>query len=175
MDAVLGKMLNSTIGTPDYKPLDELLLIGSRSLVASEEPFMLVDTNFVKSEGVYNQTAAGPVVDVCSIKPMIGGSMKVYANIGFFNDYKQVEVFGYLYVYINGALKYTFIATSGTGVVNVNGDLEGDISFEKNDTITFKLQAKLTNTTSASSQRYSAALDDILLKASITEKLIQAL
>jgi hypothetical protein len=59
MDAALGKLLNSTIGTPDHKALDEIIL-GNVRLVASDTTLFVYDGEWTdEGETVYGYNHIG--------------------------------------------------------------------------------------------------------------------
>lgn len=175
MDAVTIKMLNSTFGTSDYKPLDEMILVENKRLKASDNNFMILDNvNGIKVETVYESTPNGStVVDVATIRPMVDGSIRLRVNMDVTDNKTTTSAYygkGFIYAYINNTLKYTFFASNQDKGESANVDLIGDVFFNKGDTVTFKFQVKAS--TAASGMKCTATLNSFYINADVVANLI---
>ena len=157
MDVAAVKKLNSTFGTPNYKPLDELIMVGSKRLVASDINYAKLDFSPVSLEGKGNGYSTGTATaTIVSFKPIVDGSVRLFANMDLYDSVDSTNwvAYGCLYVYINGTLKNTFMgASSGAGTSTTNVNVSGDITLNKGDAVTIKFQVKASADTSTMSYR----------------------
>lgn len=168
--------LNSTLGTSDFKPLDELIMYENKQLSASDNVYMTIpiETVTLSSTATSTSAASSEIIDICKFKLKVTGSIRVSLNVSLYDgaNNSNYSAVGYVYVYINGVQKHSFykdtssLDTAGT----LTDDVTGDISFNKGDIITLKAQLK-SNT--AGSSRYDMTIHGLKLKADVISNLVQ--
>lgn len=175
MDAAVVKLLNSTFGTTDYKPLDEIILKGSKRLTASANDFLTIPINTISVSTSYgSQMAGSAIVDIAKVKSLVGGTARVVADIGLKDSSGGFYATGYIYVYVNGTLKYTFSKSSTIdGIGEEVYAVMGDIMFSADDEISFKMKVN-----ASAENEYSYAtmrLYNIRLHATVLDNIIEVI
>lgn len=177
MDAIGVKLLNSTVGTPDYIPLDELIRTGTKRLVASDAPLVKVTTDVTTQTGYSTDvTIYSPTVDICSVKPIVGGTARLVVGMTLSEWSASIYTTGTVFVFVNGVKKYEFSQSTtvdSTGYISKN--ITGDISFNANDEITFKLRASLSGHHVDTGTYGQAQVSSLALNASIVDNLVEIL
>lgn len=104
MDAVLAKLLNSTVGTSDYKSLDKLfedLLDDNKSLIASDEVYYTFPSEFNTMSNITTNVEK----NVVSFALPYSGSVNLFYRLGIGQSSSSDGV--YLKVYKNDELVAT--------------------------------------------------------------------
>lgn len=122
MDIVLGKMLNSTIGTSNYKPLNEIFTDGEH-LTPSTEVFW----TFPSALQALTAVTTNAKKDIASFVLPLSGSVNLQYKLGTYTAGSADNV--NMAIYKNNVL-YATITVAGTvhwtGATNKNHVLEGN-------------------------------------------------
>ena len=168
--------LNSTLGTSGFKPLDKLIRFEGKKLVASDTAFLKIPISTIYLSTTYGEQPDGSeLVDICTMKPLVGGTARLSANMTIWSTKSGTGTYAYVYVYVNGVKKHTFsqyYELSSGGSSSVSRELTGDITFDANDEITFKLKVDLSGTVSSNSSG-RVKLSTMQLNAITTDNLIE--
>jgi hypothetical protein len=138
----IKKALNSTVGTSEFQPLDQLLRFSGKNFATSGNVFATPFNGSVRSDIPTNKIT-GTTVDIVSIRPKISGSFTASASVTTYST-RSKTVFANLSVYVNGVAQST---GQYTGSHSSSGTLSGTasvvVSFNAGDTISFKFNSSL--------------------------------
>ena len=137
MWSYIKKAINSTLGTNDFEPLNELFF-KNKALNASENLYYTIQSESVKVEE--GKTYKIPK----SIKMYNSGSITIKSNL----KAPYGRKYTYLNIYINNVL---YKQLSSTTNANETTEVSTVVSFNADDVITFGIFVELT---SASSTKY---------------------
>ena len=163
MDAGLAKVINSTVGTDLFRPLDKLLY-GRHGLAPSENAYFSVgnlkSTKVTISVGQTKESAVSSE-SIIKMKMWTDGGFSIGANIRYginpdvSSGYWELSVVGGIAIYVNGALYkqvYTndrFGEQSGTTTESLKAD---NIFFSAGDIIEVKTYITGNRLTSGSTK-----------------------
>lgn len=156
MDAGLAKVLNGTVGTPEFKSLDKILY-GLKTLTPSENIYLKIgnaDGLFVEHTGYTGNTKTFAEKKVATLRMLADGGFNIGATLTAYDNSKEA---GYsancrFRVYRNNTLLSevqldSYSSTSDgtmTTPININW-----LYFKEGDVIEFKLYCALNKPTGA--------------------------
>lgn len=168
----IKKAINSTVGTSEFQPLDQLVRFSGKNFATSTNTFATPFNGSVRSDIPTNK-ATGTTVDIVSIRPKISGSFTARANVSTYAS-KSKTVNAYLVVYVNGVAQST---GQYTGSHSSSGTLSGTasvvVSFKAGDTISFKFYSGLSM--SEESGQYYATCSRLDILGQVVDNLIDVL
>lgn len=129
----IKRAINSTLGTSDFKPLDQIITDG-KGLVASDNLYYQLNSATMSSEGSATRTINTATMHA-------SGSMRAKAKASMYGTYSMIS----LYVYKNGTL-YTSQTWNNRGGDSVEKSV--DISFKKDDVLRFDVAFSSITSTS---------------------------
>lgn len=176
MWGIIKKALNGTVGTSEFKPLDELIRYDGKVLAPDDDVFAHTSFDAVTSI-VPNGTVTGTVVDMCSVRVKVGGSFTVSVPMSVYLQPNQGNtIYPKVLVYINdvyyGAGTGSVPASSGTGTRYET--ISVTVPFEAGDKISFKLQATIAGSTNYS-PLYSATCSQLNILARTVDNVVDVL
>ena len=134
--------LNSTLGTNEFQPLDKLLRYGSKQFTASNDIYKAVFSGTTTSK-IPAGTVTGSIIDLCSIRPKIGGSFTVTASTGVIVA-GTTAIYSSLLVYINDVYYGKATFTKKSSDTATSGNISINVPFKAGDKISFKWQGTLS-------------------------------
>ena len=161
----LKRAVNSTLGTANFQPLDEIIK-SQRTYGASDTPLAVLGADM----GFQLSTST---VQVPKIKfvPKITGSIRIKTTMKFAIQPGRRGI-AYIYVYKNGNAFATIsydVAGSSDGMVNITESRDSDIPIEKGSEYTFYVKNQTTYaTTTLQSIQLCAEVVDLSMLEYIT-------
>lgn len=167
--------LNSTLGTTEFRPLDELIRYGGKQLIASDNTFLKLPISTARAEsnqlnGKYGCETTDEVV-AFRFTPLVGGSVRMTGTMNI-TDSRSGDIYaiGRLRIYVNDVLTHTISQNNSSGSPATVA-VSQDIVFNAKDRIKVTLQSETT--TSGTTMSHSVELSNIYLKADVTDNLIK--
>ena len=172
--------LNSTVGTDEFKPLDELMKDEVNLMRYDGKRFAVDDTIIETKTGggkstVPTNTVTGNVVDICSVRPKIGGTWTVQTPVTTYMSFaNETTLYASVLVYVNDVYygKGTFTHPS-TSSGQKSGTASMNVSFKAGDKISFKFQTTLS--ISVESGSFYASCSSVNILAKVVDNLIEDL
>ncbi len=145
MSGMLAKVINSSVGTSNFKSLDKLFLEG-KSIVASDEVFQ----SFPPELKYVSSLANNATYNLFTFTLPLDGSCNIHFKTGWSSD-NGTRI--YLEAYKNGTLAFSIDQL----VDDISDSPEADLYIEgnKGDTFTVKLRVPASSTRTASIYLYS--------------------
>lgn len=152
--AEIGKAVNSTVGTKDFKPLNEIIR-GNWNLIESERIYISETPAYTSSSGTYTISN--------SFKFKANGSARIRLVLAYSTNTTYT-----LETYKNGNL-YRNIARAGNGASN-NISIIESVTFKPEDLFTFRL-VRTGGSTAVSSMTEIAVLCEAVYAPVLVESL----
>ena len=130
----IKRALNRSLGTKEFKPLDELIK-GQKTLIASDNLYSYIGTPGASWSASQANTTQLPM----TLKMNTSGSARIYFEGSSLNS----TYLGYLYIYKNGVREYSYLI-SVAPAVNEFYPLTYDTSFTKGDVYSFELVSTIS-------------------------------
>lgn len=162
--------LNSTLGTSEFQPLDKLLMYGSKRFSIGNDVYATVYTGSATSTIPAN-TITGSTVNLCSIRPKLGGSFTMRAS-GSVSKVSGTTIYCKILVYINDVHYNTATFSANSSSTTTSGNITMTIPSNAGDKISFKLQGGLSMSVETN---YSASCSGISILANVVDNLIDIL
>ena len=141
MSGMLAKVMNSSVGTSNFKSLDEILVF-SKSLKASDEVYSLFPNSLTGDMTVFNGNSSK---DICTFKMPLNGSVKLVYNMGFGSSGPTGSV--KVNIYKNGTLYQTSSSTFGIYDTTNNPTRSAILEGNRGDVFKINLTASGTSYT----------------------------
>ena len=124
--ATLGKMLNSTVGTADYKPLDQIFTDGEH-LTQSDEKFWTFPSTLQALTSVTTSTKK----DIASFVLPLDGALYLQSKLGTYTASGSDSVYMSIYknnslyasITVPGTAHWTSVTTAKYGIEGEKGDV----------------------------------------------------